>query len=108
MSASASMSAASASARMSAAAIITAIAIGTTIIATATAGRALSLSPFEGRGNCRRAASGLNSGLTKCQVDQMADDPLPSVLSLTPLNPQFNENPHALLDRLRNECPVHR
>jgi len=36
----------------------------------------------------------------------MAD--LPSVLDLTPLNPAFNENPHALLDRLRSECPVHR
>ena len=36
----------------------------------------------------------------------MAD--LPSVLELTPLNPAFNENPHALLDRLRSECPVKR
>ncbi len=36
----------------------------------------------------------------------MAD--LPSVLDLTPLNPAFNENPHALLDRLRSECPVKR
>ena len=34
----------------------------------------------------------------------MAD--LPTVLDLTPLNPEFNDNPHALLDRLRNECPV--
>jgi hypothetical protein len=38
----------------------------------------------------------------------MADEPLPSVFELTPLNPQFNADPHALLDRLRNECPVHR
>jgi cytochrome P450 len=36
----------------------------------------------------------------------MAD--LPTVLDLTPLNPTFNENPHALLDRLRTECPVNR
>ena len=33
---------------------------------------------------------------------------LPSVFDLTPLNPDFNDNPHALLDRLREECPVHR
>src|SRR5580700_6599765 len=38
----------------------------------------------------------------------MAQDDLPSVFELTPLNPNFNQNPHALLDRLRNECPVHR
>jgi cytochrome P450 len=38
----------------------------------------------------------------------MSDDPLPGVLALTPLNPAFNDNPHALLDRLRGECPVHR
>ena len=38
----------------------------------------------------------------------MADRPLPSVFDLTPLNPAFNDNPHALLDRLRGECPVHR
>ena len=37
----------------------------------------------------------------------MADD-LPKVVDLTPLNPAFNENPHALLDRLRSECPVRR
>jgi cytochrome P450 len=36
----------------------------------------------------------------------MAD--LPSVFDLTPLNPKFNEDPHALLDRLRSECPVSR
>ena len=36
----------------------------------------------------------------------MAD--LPTVLDLTPLNPKFNEDPHALLDRLRIECPVSR
>jgi len=38
----------------------------------------------------------------------MAQDDLPSVFELTPLNPNFNQNPHALLDRLRTECPVHR
>jgi len=36
----------------------------------------------------------------------MAD--LPTVFDLTPLNPKFNEDPHALLDRLRSECPVSR
>jgi cytochrome P450 len=38
----------------------------------------------------------------------MADTPLPGVMALTPLNPAYNDNPHALLDRLRGECPVHR
>jgi hypothetical protein len=38
----------------------------------------------------------------------MSSDRLPSIFDLTPLNPVFNEDPHALLDRLRNECPVHR
>ena len=38
----------------------------------------------------------------------MTDAPLPGVLQLTPMNPEFNEDPHKLLDRLRNECPVRR
>jgi hypothetical protein len=38
----------------------------------------------------------------------MSDKPLPSVFELTPLNPEFNADPHVLLDRLRGECPVHR
>jgi hypothetical protein len=38
----------------------------------------------------------------------MAQDDLPSVFELTPLNPNFNQNPHALLDKLRDKCPVHR
>ena len=38
----------------------------------------------------------------------MTDRPLPGVFQLTPLNPEFSDNPHTLLDRLRNECPVHR
>jgi cytochrome P450 len=33
---------------------------------------------------------------------------LPGILELTPMNPAFNENPHALLDPLREQCPVHR
>ncbi len=37
----------------------------------------------------------------------MADDAIPGVFDLTPLNPAFNENPHAILDRLREKCPVH-
>jgi cytochrome P450 len=39
---------------------------------------------------------------------EMTDKPLPGVLELTPDNPVFSEDPHALLDRLRGECPVHR
>lgn len=38
----------------------------------------------------------------------MSDQPLPGILELTPLNPEFNPDPHKLLDRLRSECPVHR
>ncbi|MBI3677607.1 MAG: cytochrome P450 [Proteobacteria bacterium] len=38
----------------------------------------------------------------------MTNEPLPSTFDLTPMNPNFNDNPHALLDRLRRECPVHR
>jgi cytochrome P450 len=29
-------------------------------------------------------------------------------MQLTPLNPEFKENPHAVLDPLRAQCPVHR
>jgi cytochrome P450 len=35
-------------------------------------------------------------------------NPLPGMFQLTPLNPDFNDDPHKLLDRLRSECPVHR
>jgi cytochrome P450 len=38
----------------------------------------------------------------------MAQDDLPSIFELTPINPAYKENPHALLDRLRTECPVRR
>ena len=38
----------------------------------------------------------------------MPDAPLPNVFDLTPFNPEFNRDPHALLDRLRAECPVRR
>ncbi|HEY6577906.1 MAG TPA: cytochrome P450 [Rhizomicrobium sp.] len=38
----------------------------------------------------------------------MSDISFPTVFDLTPLNPDFNQNPHALLDRLRTECPVRR
>lgn len=38
----------------------------------------------------------------------MSDTPLPGVFQLTPMNPDFNADPHKLLDRLRGECPVHR
>src|SRR5438105_1066430 len=40
--------------------------------------------------------------------DKQNDKPLPSVFDLTPLNPDFNGDPHALLDRLRERCPVRR
>jgi cytochrome P450 len=36
----------------------------------------------------------------------MPQDNLPTILELTPLNPDFNANPHKLLDRLREQCPV--
>ncbi len=38
----------------------------------------------------------------------MAEDKLPGVMELTPLNPAFNDNPYALLDKLRGADPVHR
>jgi cytochrome P450 len=38
----------------------------------------------------------------------MADAPLPTMFDLTPLNPDFNRDPHVILDRLRRECPVRR
>lgn len=38
----------------------------------------------------------------------MSDTPFPGVFQLTPMNPDFNADPHKLLDRLRGECPVHR
>jgi cytochrome P450 len=38
----------------------------------------------------------------------MSENPLPGFFDLTPLNPAFSDNPHVLLDRLRNECPVRR
>lgn len=38
----------------------------------------------------------------------MAEEKLPGILELTPLNPAFNQNPHAMLDTLREQCPVHR
>jgi cytochrome P450 len=38
----------------------------------------------------------------------MPDAPLPTMFDLTPLNPDFNRDPHAILDRLRSSCPVRR
>ncbi len=39
----------------------------------------------------------------------MADDatPLPSILQLTPLDPAYRADPHAVLKDLRERCPVH-
>jgi cytochrome P450 len=38
----------------------------------------------------------------------MATTPLPGMFQLTPLNPEYREDPHAVLDDLRARCPVHR
>jgi cytochrome P450 len=40
--------------------------------------------------------------------DAMTDQTPPLVLSLTPLNPEFRENPYAILNALRDSCPVMR
>ena len=36
------------------------------------------------------------------------DNPLPSIVQLTPLNPEYRDNPHAVLADLRARCPVKR
>jgi hypothetical protein len=36
------------------------------------------------------------------------DKPLPSMFELTPLNPAYQADPHAILDDLRARCPAHR
>ena len=38
----------------------------------------------------------------------MSGNSLPGLFELTPLNPSFSENPYTMLDRLREQCPVHR
>jgi cytochrome P450 len=38
----------------------------------------------------------------------MAATPLPGVFQLTPLNPDYRQDPHVVLDDLRARCPVHR
>lgn len=38
----------------------------------------------------------------------MTDTPLPTIFELTPLNPAYQADPHALLDDLRARCPAHR
>jgi len=38
----------------------------------------------------------------------MSDNPLPGLFDLTPLNPTYSENPYVMLDRLREQCPIHR
>ena len=38
----------------------------------------------------------------------MSENKLPGLFDLTPLNPAYSDNPHAMLDRLRKECPAHR
>ena len=37
----------------------------------------------------------------------MTERPLPSILELTPYNAQFREDPHVVLDDLRDRAPVH-
>ena len=37
----------------------------------------------------------------------MTDQPLPTIFDLTPFNEQFRVDPHAVLDDLRDRCPVH-
>jgi cytochrome P450 len=37
----------------------------------------------------------------------MDDAALPTIFELTPLNPNYRENPHAVLGDLRARCPVH-
>jgi cytochrome P450 len=41
-------------------------------------------------------------------METMDKDGIPGIFELTPLNPDFNANPHKILDRLRSECPVRR
>jgi cytochrome P450 len=38
----------------------------------------------------------------------MSERPLPSILELTPFNPQFRDDPHVVLDDLRDRAPAHR
>jgi cytochrome P450 len=38
----------------------------------------------------------------------MSETRLPGIFELTPLNPAFNDDPHAILAPLREQCPVHR
>jgi len=38
----------------------------------------------------------------------MTDAPLPTIIQLTPLNPEYREDPHSVLADLRARCPVHR
>jgi cytochrome P450 len=37
----------------------------------------------------------------------MDDAPLPTIFELTPLNPNYRDDPHAVLGDLRARCPVH-
>jgi cytochrome P450 len=38
----------------------------------------------------------------------MTSTPLPGIFQLTPLNPEYRDDPHVVLDDLRARCPVHR
>ena len=38
----------------------------------------------------------------------MTDQPLPSLLELTPFNPVYQADPHVVLDDLRARCPAHK
>jgi cytochrome P450 len=38
----------------------------------------------------------------------MTGPPLPTIIQLTPLNPEYRDDPHSVLADLRSRCPVHR
>ncbi len=42
------------------------------------------------------------------EIVAMTAQPLPTIFQLTPLDPDFRADPHAVLDDLRQRCPVHR
>ena len=41
-------------------------------------------------------------------MQDTAEQPLPGLFQLTPFNPEFQADPHVVLDDLRARCPVHR
>jgi hypothetical protein len=41
-------------------------------------------------------------------ADDQSEPPIPTFFQLTPMNPVYQENPHTVLDDLRERCPVRR